>query len=381
MTKHHEAAISLLSNSPDSNRRPDSRVVDRRKSRDAEYILDVMGRGKGTQYLVKWRGLGEKHNSWEKCSDMHMFKDMISHFSQNRIFERAKNNQMLQNNPSNHYKDNGKYNQPHAKTSYRPEYKIRRIDPRIDNSSDADKISDKSFVSKEAREKRTVSQKKQNEVYRPTGHQNYDNTESQVTKRPRGRPPKSEIKNTKESINCNAKINDFINPRLKSSRSEIDEIPKKKFKSDPRTSHNAQSSNAHTIKPKHHLAQTSASKVHKNKAQDISSDQEKKDDQVLSQSVSMVEEPTNRKQSSAKKISSAIKNTARSDEELNLEEIANADEVSDHVKLNNLIYFSLKWNDLKTPLARKDKYFTFEEVQQANPRILAGYLRNFIKFN
>lgn len=58
---------------------PDSSMI-----REPEKILDIQGRGRGTKYFVKWKGMDESHNTWESTYTLSEYKHLIKEFSKNK---------------------------------------------------------------------------------------------------------------------------------------------------------------------------------------------------------------------------------------------------------------------------------------------------------
>lgn len=54
-------------------------------TKHVETIVDVRGRGRKTEYLVKWLDYDDNHNSWELSSSLEAFKDILDLFRARRI--------------------------------------------------------------------------------------------------------------------------------------------------------------------------------------------------------------------------------------------------------------------------------------------------------
>lgn len=70
--------------------------------RKVEEILDVRGRGRSTEYFIKWRGLNSSHNTWEPTSHLESSRDLLDLFRAQRIRD---NIQRYQNKKNGGYED------------------------------------------------------------------------------------------------------------------------------------------------------------------------------------------------------------------------------------------------------------------------------------
>lgn len=59
-------------------------------SKEVEHILDVKGRGPGSKYLIKWRGLDAGHNTWVTLERLEGKDDLLREFRS----QRTKDNQL-----------------------------------------------------------------------------------------------------------------------------------------------------------------------------------------------------------------------------------------------------------------------------------------------
>jgi len=51
---------------------------------EVEEILAHRRRGRGHQYLVKWKGYGMEENTWEPLSNLWGAKDLVEEFSRRK---------------------------------------------------------------------------------------------------------------------------------------------------------------------------------------------------------------------------------------------------------------------------------------------------------
>jgi hypothetical protein len=52
---------------------------------EVEQVLDQRKRGRGIQYLIKWKGYGHEENTWEPASNLSHAKELLDKFSRRKL--------------------------------------------------------------------------------------------------------------------------------------------------------------------------------------------------------------------------------------------------------------------------------------------------------
>ena len=81
LTPYHEPSFT-------SQKRPDPPgpvEVEGHPEYEVEQVLDHRKRGRGVQYLIKWKGYGHKENTWEPASNLSHAKELLDEFSRRKL--------------------------------------------------------------------------------------------------------------------------------------------------------------------------------------------------------------------------------------------------------------------------------------------------------
>jgi len=70
------------------------------QNREPETILEIRGRGRATEYLVKWLDHDDTHNSWHNSTELVPFKKILDDFRSNRLKTKIKEYQQSRRNSS-----------------------------------------------------------------------------------------------------------------------------------------------------------------------------------------------------------------------------------------------------------------------------------------
>jgi hypothetical protein len=355
------------------NQQNHSKYRSRIKEHDIEAILDVQGRGKYSKYLVKWKGLDDRYNSWEQLKDLHAYRGMIKEFMRVRNIEKARQYQkrIKENYDVNTKKEfvrepsNDSYDKGYLKNGAEEsdeEYRPRPISSRLMAKS---RIGDK-----DPRHSVMKSSKHANDFY---------------------------VKQYDDGKMSHALLAESENytydeePKPKVQQPTRDKYGKSQFKEDRGNNPNQQTdrtrhknvigySSTHDKRAKPGFKSSSIVLVPEERHNSSFCEDSPKTDSKFSPSSSSQMHQNSRHVFPLKSLRMTVKTNEEDTEKPDEYWIAAADDVLGHVRLNKVMYLRLGWNMLTSTKKVDDRFFSIDEVHEHNPSLLAKYLRTFIHF-
>lgn len=364
MSRRNDLTISLSENSRGESAHKQSLSRPHPFSHyEVEGIRDVRGRGKYSQYLVKWKSFDESRNTWEPLNNLKNCRDLIREFMRRRNINKAK--------------------------EYQRRLKEGRVNHRPFKSKDSngegseESISDRS----DSQEFKTRNEhRNSSEIERDPNRENSTRKEEGFSRKQLPTPAHDKVAEILQprAAQLARRVDEFFNVKSSNlnpaeyrigSTSDQQGIDRERMRDDEtsrmRARHHFDRPPAHEKRPKLIYPSSTGSSPIEDRMGSHDNERPYKykppaPKTEISPPIEIIRLNTN----------SEILSPQKRIADLYIEK---ACEIVGHYKINTLIYFKLNWSEAVASREIAEQLFPLEMVEKANPKIFLNYLKEYIK--